>query len=133
MGSIGPNPHSVRACVNGVRIGVSPAVVRVKKESRLASRWIGRHFGRTIQKSLAAILHFLGAPIQTLIAAKGGPNWTKSPLSLSPSLSHPLSLSLDVCVNGARNAVFVAAIRFATESRLASRRNGRNFGRIAQK
>ena len=46
----------------------------------MASRWVGRDFGRVVQKSPAPppAHHFHGASIQTLIADKGGPSWINS-------------------------------------------------------
>ena len=61
-------------CVNGARNAVSLAAIRVVEESPLASRRIGRNFGRVLQKSWGAVRHYLGAATQTVIPAKGGPN-----------------------------------------------------------
>ena len=59
-------------------------------------------------------------PIQTIIKAKGGPNWANY---------H----SLRECVNGARNVVSLAVMMVNEESRLKSRLNGQSLRRILHK
>ena len=65
-------------CVNGVINRVFLSAIRVRKESPMANRLIGRIFVRIYQKSRASVRHFREARIQTLIAAMGGPDLTIS-------------------------------------------------------
>ena len=71
---------------------------------------ITRNFGKIVQKSRPCPRHFPAAILQPVIAAKGGSNFYQFPISPGG------------CVNGARNAVSLAAIR--TGKRVVCRVDG---------
>ena len=70
-------PPPPRAWAHGDRNAVPLSAIRIEKEMHLVSRRNGRNFARILQISRDSIRHFLGIPIQTLIAAKDGPNLPK--------------------------------------------------------
>ena len=98
VGPVVSNPHSLSAVfVNGARNVVFLAPIKVGK--RVALRVDGLAVilvGPSRDHGLPSAI--LGISIQTIIAAKDGPNF----INLQ---------SLRACVNGARNAVFLSAIR----------------------